>query len=71
MPENKDVHHLLGHLYCIDTAVEGNDVHCYNTEGNRNSVVSQASCKMDVTPIEQYAYIKIALKLPHAQCGIL
>ena len=27
-------------------------LYCYNTEGNRNSVVSQALCKMDVTQLE-------------------
>jgi hypothetical protein len=31
------------------------------TEGGRKSVVSQASCRMDVTGLERYAYIKIAI----------
>ena len=36
--------------------VEGSELNCYNTEGDRNSIVSQASCKMDVTLI--YKFIK-------------
>jgi hypothetical protein len=28
------------------TAVEDSEVNCYNTEGDRNSIVSQASCRM-------------------------
>jgi hypothetical protein len=31
------------------------------TEGDRNLVVSQASCRMDVIRLEQRAYIKIAV----------
>ena len=30
----------------IDTAVEDSELYCYNTEGYRNSVVSQASCRI-------------------------
>ena len=41
-------------------SVEGSELYFCNTEGNRNSVVSQASCRMDVTWLEQYAYLKIA-----------
>ena len=33
----------------------------YNTAGNRNSVVSDASCRMDMTRLEQRVYIIIAL----------
>ena len=33
----------------------------YNTEGNRNLVVSQVSCRMDVTQLEQHAYSKITV----------
>jgi hypothetical protein len=29
--------------------VEGSGHYCYNAEGDRNSIVSQASCRMDVT----------------------
>ena len=47
IPQNKNVHQLVWHLY-IDTAVEGSELYCYNTESDRNSVVSQASWKMDV-----------------------
>jgi hypothetical protein len=35
------------------TAVEGSELYCYNSEGYTNSVVSQASCRMDVTQLEQ------------------
>ena len=35
--------------------------YCYNIEGDRNSVVSQASCRMDVIRLEQPAYVKIAV----------
>ena len=45
----------------VATVVEGSELHCYNTEGDRNSVVSQASCRMDVTRLEQRACIKIAM----------
>jgi hypothetical protein len=30
-------------------AVEGSEIYCYNTKGDRNSVISQLSCRMDVT----------------------
>ena len=46
----------------IDTAVEGSELYFYNTEGNRNSVVSQASCRMVVTRLEPCAYIKITAR---------
>ena len=45
----------------VDTAVGGSEVYCYNTEDNRNSIISKASCKMDVTRLEQRAYIKIVV----------
>ena len=35
--------------------------YCYNTEGDRNTVVNQESCRMDVTLLEQRAYVKIAV----------
>ena len=40
---------------------KGIELFCYNTEGNRNSVVSQVPCRIDVTRLEQCAYIKIAV----------
>ena len=49
MSQSKNVHQLVWHLRYIDTAVEGSELYFYNTEGNRNSVVSQVSCRMDVT----------------------
>ena len=48
---NDDVHQLLWPFY-VGTAVEGSEWFCYNTEGNRNSVVCQPSCRMDVTRLE-------------------
>ena len=38
---------LVWNLYYVDTAIEGSGLYCYNTEGYRKSVVSQASCRMD------------------------
>jgi hypothetical protein len=43
IPQNKNVRHLK----YVDTAVEGCELYFYNTVGYRNSVVSQASCRMD------------------------
>jgi hypothetical protein len=56
IPQNKNVCQLVWNLY---TAVEGSELYCYNTEGNRNSAVSKVSYKMDVTRLEQCSYIKI------------
>ena len=39
----------------VDTAVEGSELYCYNTEGNRNSVVSQVSSRMGRTLLELQA----------------
>ena len=61
VPQNKTVHQLVWHLYHVDTAVEGSELYCYNREDNRNSVLSQALCRMDVTHLEQHAYINIAV----------
>ena len=36
--------------------VEGSELYCYNTEGDRNSVENKASCKMDVKRLEQRVY---------------
>ena len=38
------------------TLVEGSGLYCYNREDDGNSVVGQASCRMDVTRLEQRAY---------------
>ena len=45
----------------VDTSVEGSELYCYTTEGNRSSVVSQASCRMDVIRLGQRAYSKVAV----------
>jgi hypothetical protein len=52
--------HQVWHLY-VDTAVEGSELYCHNTKGDRNSVVRQALCRMDVTRLEQHTNIKTAL----------
>jgi hypothetical protein len=44
----------------VDAALGVSELYCFSREGDRNSVVSQASCIMDVTRLEQRAYIKIA-----------
>ena len=55
--KTENVHKLLCAryygTYTIDTAVEGSELQCYNTEGDRNSVVCQASKRMNVTRPEQ------------------
>ena len=48
-------------LVVLDTALEESELYYYNTEGDRNLVVSQASYRMDVTWLEQRAYIKITI----------
>ena len=48
IPQNKNVHQQVWHLY-----VDGSELYCYNTEGERNSVVSYALSSMDVTRLEQ------------------
>ena len=35
IPQNKNVHQLVLQKY-VDTAVEGSELYCYNTEGDRN-----------------------------------
>ena len=47
-----NVRQLVCHLLYIDSTVEDNELCCYNTEGDRNSVVSQASWKMGWTLLE-------------------
>ena len=59
--QNKNVRQLVWHLLYIDNAVENSELYCYNIEGDRKSVVSQVLCRMDVTQLEQRAYIKIAI----------
>jgi hypothetical protein len=46
--QNKNVRRLVWHLY-VNTAVECNELYSYNIEADRNTVVTQASCRMDVT----------------------
>jgi hypothetical protein len=60
IPHNKNMRQLVWHLKHIDNAVEGSELYFYNTEGDRILIVSQTSCRMDVTRLEWHAYIKIA-----------
>jgi hypothetical protein len=60
IPQNSNVRQLVWHLWYVGTAVEDSEVYCYNTKGDRNLVISQASCRMDVTRI--YGYIKEEVK---------
>jgi hypothetical protein len=39
-------------LVDVEIAIKGSELYCYNTEGDRNSVVSQARCRIDVTRLE-------------------
>jgi hypothetical protein len=39
----------------IDSTVEDSELYCYKIEDDSNSVVSQASCRLDVTRLEQRA----------------
>jgi hypothetical protein len=55
IPQNKNVRQVVWNLY-VDTAAERSELYCYNTEGDRNLVVSQALCRMDVTRI--YIFFK-------------
>ena len=55
---NKIMPQLVWHFSYVDTAVEGSEIYCYDKESDRNSVVSQALCRINVTQLEQHAYIK-------------
>ena len=57
IPINKEC--VPASMALVDNVVEGSELCYYNTEGNRNSVVSQASCRMDVTRLEQCAYSRL------------
>ena len=59
IPQSKNVHQLVWHFLYVDTAVEGSELYCYNTEGDRNLVVSQVSCRMDVIWLEHHAYSRL------------
>ena len=52
----------MKYLQYVDTVVEGSKIYCYNIEGDRKSVVSQALCRMDLSQLEQNDYIKIAVR---------
>jgi hypothetical protein len=47
--QNNNVRQIVWHLLYVDSAVEGSEIYCYNTEGDRNPVLSQVSCRIDVT----------------------
>ena len=52
MPQNKNVRQLV---WYVDTVVEGSELYSYNTEGDKSSVVSQASCRIGWTLLELQA----------------
>ena len=43
---------IVWRLQYVDTVMKGTELYCYNTEGDRNSVLSQGSGKMFVTKLE-------------------
>ena len=61
IPQNMNVRQLVWYLQYVDTAVEDSVLYCYNTEDDRNSVVSQTPCRIFVTLLEQRIYVKIAV----------
>ena len=56
IPQNKNVRQLVWHLSYVDNAVGSSELYCYNIDGDRNSIVNQASCRMNMTLI--YKFIK-------------
>ena len=64
IPQNNNVHQLVWHLY-VDTAVEDNELYYYNPEGDRNSVVSQASWRMGWALLELQAKTGIGKRTIH------
>ena len=56
IPQNKNVRQLILHFQYVDTSVEGSGLYCYNKECDKDSVVSHASSRMDVSRTEQRAY---------------
>jgi hypothetical protein len=46
IPQNKNVRQPVWELKYVNTAVESSKLYCYNTEVDRNSVLSQVSCRM-------------------------
>ena len=76
IPQNKNVRQLVWHMQYVDTAVKDSELYCYKTEGDINSFVSQASCRMDVTRLKQRAYSElwtlwgITLKVYENEYGI-
>ena len=41
IPQNKNVRQQVWHLQYVETAIEGIELYCYNTEGDRNSAVDR------------------------------
>ena len=58
IPQNKNVRQLVWHFQYVDTTVEGSELYCHNTESDRNSVLSQASCIINMTRLEQRGSLK-------------
>ena len=64
-PHNKNVCQLVWHLWYVYTAVQGSEICNYNTEGDRNSVVSEVSCRMGWTLLELQAETGIEKQTIH------
>ena len=64
IPKNKNVRQLVWDFQYAGIAVKDRELYCYSTDGNRNSVVSQASCRMAVTQLEHEMS-----KFIHGQAG--
>ena len=52
---------LVWHLQFVDTTLDGSELDCCNKEDDRNSVASQASCRMDAAAVNHEM-----LKFTHA-----
>ena len=63
--QNKKVHQLICHTWYVDTAIEGSELYCYNTEDDRSPVASQASCRMEWTLLELQAETGIEKRTIH------
>jgi hypothetical protein len=59
---------LVWYLQYVETTAEDSELYCYNTEGDKNSVISQVSCRMDVTRLVQL-WIMEMWKFTHGEAG--
>jgi hypothetical protein len=59
--QNNNVRKIVWHLYYVTLHYRAGSSTDITQSDDINSVVSQASCRMDVPRLEQRAYIKIAV----------